>query len=97
MMGVLLGLFVVFVIVLVLLLGLSIGVAFLLAWLLPAVGLEMALLIAVIAVGQTLLIFGRLVNLPAPSEETEGESDPRPIVILDPEVAFPPRRRRKRP
>jgi hypothetical protein len=57
----------------------------------------MALLIAVIAVGQTLLIFGRLVNLPAPSEEPAGESEPRPVVILDPEVAFPPRRRRKRP
>jgi hypothetical protein len=96
-MGVLLGFLFVFVIVLALLLGLSVGVAFLLHWLLPAVGLEMALLIAVIAVGQTMLIFGRLVNLPAPSEESEGESEPRPIVILDPEVAFPSRRRRKRP
>ena len=96
-MGVLLGFLFFFVIVLALLLGLSIGVAFLLHWLLPAVGLEMALLIAVIAVGQTMLIFGRLINLPAPSEESEGESEPRPIVILDPEVAFPPRRRRKRP
>ena len=96
-MGVLLGFLFVFVIVLALLLGLSVGLALLLHWLLPAVGLEMALLIAVIAVGQTMLIFGRLVNLPAPSEESEGESEPRPIVILDPEVAFPPRRRRKRP
>jgi hypothetical protein len=33
---------------------------------LPAVGLEMALLVAVIAVGQAVLIFGRLMNtLPA--------------------------------
>jgi len=83
--------------VLAILLGLSVGVAFLLHWLLPAVGLEMALLIAVIAVGQTMLIFGRLVNLPTPSKEPEGESEARPIVILDPEVAFPLRRRRKRP
>ena len=96
-MGILLGLLLIFVIALALLLGLSIGVALLLHWLLPAVGLEMALLIAVIAVGQTMLIFGRLVNLPAPSEEAEGEGEPRPIVILDPEVAFPSRRRRKRP
>jgi hypothetical protein len=97
MMSFLLGLLLVFVIVLALLLGLSVGVAFLLHWLLPAVGLDMALLIAVIAVGQTMLIFGRLVNLPAPSEEPEGERASRPIVILEPEVAFPSRRRRKRP
>jgi uncharacterized Zn finger protein len=69
----------------------------LLDWLLPMVAIGMALLIAVIAVGQTMLIFGWLVNLPAPSEEPEAESKARPIVILDSEVAFPPRRRRKRP
>jgi hypothetical protein len=97
LMGMLLGLLLVFVIALVILLGVSLGLGLLLHWLLPAVGLDMALLIAVIAVGQTMLIFGRLINLPAPSEEPEGESEPRPIVILDPEVAFPPRRRRKRP
>ena len=52
-MGMLLGFILLFVIVLMLLLGLGlgIGVAFLLHWLLPAVGLEMALLIAVVAVG----------------------------------------------
>jgi hypothetical protein len=94
-MGVLLGLVVVFAIVLVLLLGLSIGVAFLLHWLLPAIGLEMALLVAVIAVGQAILIFGRVLSaLPPALAEVEGESEP-PIVILDRELALP-RRRRKR-
>ncbi|MDP9316821.1 MAG: hypothetical protein M3Q08_18195 [Pseudomonadota bacterium] len=93
-MGVLLVLLVVFVIVLVLLLGLSIGVAFLLDWLLPTVGLEMALLVAVIAVGQAILIFGRMMNTPPASPDPEGESAP-PIVILDRELALP-RRRRKR-
>jgi hypothetical protein len=86
----------IFVVVLVLLLGLSVGLAFLLQWLLPAVGLDMALLIAVIAVGQTMLIFGRLIGPLAPSREPEGDSESRPIMILDPEVSFPPRRRRKR-
>ncbi len=91
-----LGLVLIFVIVLVFLLGLSVGIAFLLHWLMPAVGLEMALLVAVIAVGQAMLIFGRLMSLlPAPSEETESEEPPRPIVILDQEVVLP-RRRRKR-
>jgi hypothetical protein len=95
-MGVLLGLLIVFMIVLALVLGLSVGLAFLLHWLLPAVGLEMALLIAVIAVGQTILIFGRLVGaLPPVAEEAESEGAPPPIVILDREVALP-RRRRKR-
>jgi hypothetical protein len=93
-MGVLLGLFVVFVIVLVLLLGLSIGVAFLLDWLLPGVGLEMALLVAVIAVGQAILIFGRLMNTLPASPDLEEDREP-PIVILDREVTLP-RRRRKR-
>ncbi len=93
-MGVLLVLLVVFVIVLVLLLGLSIGVAFLLDWLLPTVGLEMALLVAVIAVGQAILIFGRMMNTLPASRDPEGESTP-PIVILDRELALP-RRRRKR-
>ena len=50
-MGILLGFILLFVIVLMLLLGLGLGMAFLLHWLLPAVGLEMALLIAVVAVG----------------------------------------------
>lgn len=85
-----------FLVVLVVLIGVSIGVAFLLRWLLPSVGMEMALLVAVIVVGQTMLIFSRLINLPAPSDEMEGESEPRPVVILDPEVAFPSRRRRRR-
>lgn len=84
-MGVLLGLFVVFVIVLVLLLGLSIGVAFLLDWLLPGVGPEMALLVAVIAVGQAILIFGRMMNTLPVSRDPEEEREP-PIVILDREV-----------
>lgn len=85
----------VFVVVLALLLGLSVGVAFLLAWLLPAVGLEMALLVAVLAVGQAILIFGRVMSaLPPALAEVEGESEP-PIVILDREVTLP-RRRRKR-
>jgi len=81
-MGVLLGLLFVFVIVLVLVLGLSVGVAFLLHWLLPAVGLEMALLIAVIAVGQAMLIFGRLLSALPPGEGSESENEAPPIVIL---------------
>lgn len=94
-MGVLLVLIVVFLVVLTLLLGLSIGVAFLLNWMLPGVGLEMALLVAVIAVGQAFLIFGRVLNaLPPALAEIEGESQP-PIVILDRELSLP-RRRRKR-
>lgn len=94
-MGVLLVLIVVFVLVLALLLGLSIGVAFLLHWMLPGVGLEMALLVAVIAVGQAILIFGRVLNaLPPALAEVEGENQP-PIVILDRELSLP-RRRRKR-
>ncbi|NNJ11658.1 hypothetical protein EKD04_015085 [Chloroflexales bacterium ZM16-3] len=96
-MGVLLGMIIIFMILLVVLIGLSVGVAFLLHWLLPAVGLEMALLIAVIAVGQNILIFARLLNaLPPPGPEEGDESDLPPIVILDREVAMP-RRRRKRP
>ncbi len=92
-----LGLVLIFVIVLVILLGLSVGVAFLLHWLIPAVGMEMALLAAVIAVGQAMLILGRLVGaLQPPVQETESEREPRPIVILDQEVVFP-RRGRKRP
>lgn len=94
-MGVLLGLFVVFVIVLVLMLGLSIGIAFLLAWLLPAVGLDMALLVAVIAVGQAILIFGRMMNT-LPARPDPGDESEPPIIILDRELALP-RRRRKRP
>ena len=84
-----------FVVVLAVLLGLSVGVAFLLAWLLPAVGLEMALLAGVLAVGQALLIFGRVLSaLPPALAEVEGEGEP-PIIILDREVTLP-RRRRKR-
>jgi hypothetical protein len=95
-MGVLLGLLLVFVIMLVILLGVSLGIGLLLHWLMPAVGLEWALLIAVIAVGQAMLIFGRLVgSLPPVADEAESEGAPPPIVILDHEVALP-RRRRKR-
>lgn len=85
----------VFVAILALLLGLSVGVAFLLHWLLPAVGLEMALLVAMIAVGQAILIFGRVLSaLPPALAEVEGEREP-PIVILDREVTLPrPRRKR---
>jgi hypothetical protein len=95
-MGFLLVMFLIFVVILAILLGLSIGVALLIAWLLPAVGLEMALLAAVLAVGQAILIFGRVLSaLPPALAEVEGESEP-PIVILDRELALP-RRRRKRP
>lgn len=88
-MGLLLVMVLVFVIVLALVLGLSVGVAFLLAWLLPAVGLEMALLVAVISVGPAMLIFGRVLSaLPPALAEVEGESEP-PIVILDREVTLP--------
>lgn len=94
-MGILLGLFIIFMIVMLLLLGLSIGVAYLLDWLLPGVGLEMALLAAVLVVGQAILIFGRVLNaLPPTLAEMEDESEP-PIVILDRELNLP-RRRRKR-
>jgi hypothetical protein len=96
-MGVLVSLFLVFMVVLTLLLGLSIGVAFLLNWMLPGVGLEMALLVAVIAVGQAILIFGRVLNaLPPALAEIEGESQP-PIVILDRELTLPRRRRKRSP
>lgn len=82
-------------VLLALLLGLSVGVALLLHWLLPAVGLEMALLVAVLAVGQAMLLIGRIMStLPPSMAEVEGESEP-PIVILDREVTLP-RRRRKR-
>jgi hypothetical protein len=84
----------VFVAILVFLLGLSVGVAFLLHWLLPAVGLEMALLVAVIAVGQAMLVFWRVLNVLPPSSLKEDELEP-PLVILDREVTLP-RRRRKR-
>ncbi|NCC35459.1 MAG: hypothetical protein EOM24_26115 [Chloroflexia bacterium] len=95
-MGLLLGLLVLFMIVLVLLLGLSIGLAFLLAWMLPGVGLEMALLVAVIAAGQAFLFVGRMLNtLPfIPEPEPEVDDEP-PIIILDRERNVP-RRRRKR-
>ncbi len=92
-----LGLVLIFVIVVVILLGLSVGIAFLLHWLIPAVGMEMALLVAVIAVGQAMLILGRLVGALSPlAHDTDSEREPRPIVILDQEVALP-RRGRKRP
>ena len=52
-------------------------------------------LVAVIAVGQAMLIFGRMMNALLASPEPEGESEP-PIVILDREVTLP-RRRRKQP
>ena len=95
MVGVLLVLLLVFVVLLVLLLGLSVGIAFMLHWLLPVVGLEMALLVAVLAVGQAMLIIGRVLNaLPPSVADLEAESEP-PIVILDREVPLP-RRRRKR-
>ncbi len=80
------------------LLGLSIGVAFLLHWLIPVVTLDMALLIGVIAVGLTMLSFAQLTNAMALRDATEADeegSQARPIVILDPELPLP-RRRRKR-
>lgn len=80
-------------VLLAVLLGLSVGVAFLILWLLPAVGLGMALLVAVIAVGQAMLIFGRLMNTLPESPDPGGVSEPR-IVILDREVALPRRRRK---
>lgn len=86
-------LLILFFILLVLLVGLSIGLAFLLHWLLPAVGLEWALLIAVIAVGQAMLIFGRILHS-APPIDAESESEP-PIVILDQAMPLPRRRRRR--
>ncbi|RRR70881.1 MAG: hypothetical protein EI684_12410 [Candidatus Viridilinea halotolerans] len=85
----------IFMAILVFLLGLSVGVAFLLHWLLPAVGLEMALLVAVIAVGQAMLVFWRVLNALPPSPLHEDELDSPPLVILEREVALP-RRHRKR-
>jgi hypothetical protein len=85
----------IFAVLLAIMLGLSVGVAFLIHWLLPAIGLEIALLAAVLAVGQAMLIFGRVLSaLPPALAEVEGESEP-PIVILDREVTLP-RQRRKR-
>jgi hypothetical protein len=49
--------------------------------------------VAVIAVGQAMLIFGRLMNTLPESPKLEGESQP-PIVILDREVTLPRRRRK---
>lgn len=92
-MGILVVMLLIFVVILAVLLVLSVGIAFLIAWLLPAVGLGMALLVAVIAVGQTMLIFGRLMSAFPENPELEGESQP-PIVILDREVALPRRRRK---
>ncbi|WP_129677513.1 hypothetical protein [Candidatus Chloroploca sp. Khr17] len=94
-MSLLLLMLLIFVVVLALLLGLGIGVALLLHWLLPAVGLEIALLVAVLAVGQAMLIFGRVLSaLPPALAEVESEREP-PLVILDREVTLP-RRRGKR-
>jgi hypothetical protein len=92
-MGILAVMLLIFVVILAVLLGLSVGIAFIIAWLLPAVGLGMALLVAVIAVGQAMLIFGRLMNTLPENPELEGESQP-PIVILDREVTLPRRRRK---
>ena len=92
-MGILVVMLLIFVVILAVLLGLSVGIAFLIVWLLPAVGLGMALLVAVIAVGQSMLIFGRLMNALPENPELEGESQP-PIVILDREVTLPRRRRK---
>jgi hypothetical protein len=92
-MGILWVMLLIFVVILALLLGLSVGIAFLIAWLLPAVRLEMALLVAVIAVGQAMLVFGRLMNTLPEIPEPEGEREP-PIVILDREVTLPRRRRK---
>ncbi len=92
-MSILVVMLLIFVVILAVLLGLSVGVALLIIWLLPAVGLGMALLVAVIAVGQAMLIFGRLMNTLPESPEPEGESQP-PIVILDREVTLPRRRRK---
>jgi hypothetical protein len=95
MMGMLLGFVLIFLILLAILLGLSVGLALLLHWLLPAVGLELALLSAILAVGQTMLLFGRLIGSLPPSTDVESDYESAPIVILDREVALP-RRRRKR-
>ncbi len=92
-MGILVVMLLIFVVILAVLLGLSVGIAFLIAWLLPAVELGMALLVAVIAVGQAMLIFGRLLNTLPEIPDPEGESQPQ-IVILDREVALPRRRRK---
>jgi hypothetical protein len=86
-MGILVVMLLIFVVILAVLLGLSVGVALLIVWLLPSVGLGMALL------GQAMLIFGRLMNTLPESPELEGESQP-PIVILDREVTLPRRRRK---
>ncbi len=81
-----------------LLLGLSIGVAFLLHWLIPAVALDMALLIAVIAVGLTMLTFAYVSTaMVAGRDPLDGDEEigARPIIVLDPDLPLP-RRRRKR-
>ena len=83
-----------FLIILALLLGLGVGIAFFLDWVLPGVGLEMALLVAVIVVGLSMLIIIRLISALPPIEE-DGDVPRPPILILDQEVAMP-RRRRKR-
>jgi hypothetical protein len=75
-------------------LGISIALAFLLNWMLPAVGLDMALLIAVIAVSQAILAAVRILNALPPEPESEGDLEP-PIVLIDRELNLP-RRRRKR-
>jgi hypothetical protein len=92
-MGYLLVMLLVFLAVLAVLLGLSVGIAFLIEWLLPAVGMGMALLVAVIAVGQAMLIFGRMISTLSAGSEPQGESVP-PSVILDREVTLPHRRRK---
>jgi hypothetical protein len=93
-MSLLAAMLIIFLILLVLLLGLSIGIAFLLAWMLPGVGLEMALLVAVIAVGQAILFIGKMMN--ALPENLDPDVDDEPsVIILDRELNMP-RRRRKR-
>lgn len=94
-MAIVVTLLVVVLVLLVFLLGLSVAVAFLLHWLLPAVPLEMALLVSVIAVGQVMLMAGRIFST-MPGSDTQAEDEPvRPIVILDRDIALP-RQRRKR-
>jgi len=95
-MAVFISLLIIFTGLLALILGLGLGIAFLLHWLLPAVGMEMALLIAVLAVGQALIILFRFLDaLPPAMADLAAEGEPS-IVILDREVTLPRRQRRKR-
>jgi hypothetical protein len=94
----LLGCLVLFLFILGMVVGCGMGVGVLLHWLVPAIDVGGGTLIGVVATGFALLGFGRLMTLPDPAPEEEGE--PPPVWRLRPpsraSLATQRPRRRKR-